>query len=78
MKTKTLGASQVNINYGNSIENSIVKIQPLIEKNLELTDHFSSRYLAIKLLENDKTTLKYIQGFAKPKCYCSTGKSGNP
>ncbi len=56
---------QVNIYYGNSIEDSIAKVQPLIEKNKEKTDHYSARYLAIKLLENDKTTLQFIEQLFK-------------
>ena len=51
----------VNIHYGNAIENAIEKIQPLIEKNKEIIGQFSARYLAIKLLENDKTTLQLLQ-----------------
>lgn len=51
----------VNIYYGNEIEESIAKIQPLIEKNDKITGQFSARYLAIKLLENDKTTLQLLQ-----------------
>ncbi len=55
---------QVNIYYGNSIEDSIAKVQPLIEKNKEKTDHYSARYLAIKLLENDKTTLQLLSSYS--------------
>ena len=54
----------VNIHYGNEIEESIEKIQPLIEKNKALTERFSARYLAIKLLEDDKNILQLIQGCA--------------
>ena len=54
---------QVNINYGNSIEDSISKIRQLIEKNKEFAGNFSSRYLAIKLLEGDKTTLQLLNGY---------------
>ena len=50
----------VNIYYGNSIEESVTKIQSFIDKNNELPKQYSSRYLAIKLLENDKTTLKIV------------------
>ena len=53
----------VNIHYGNEIEDSIAKIQPLIEKNRDIAHHFSARYLAIKLLENDKPTLQLIQNY---------------
>jgi ferrous iron transport protein B len=52
----------IHINYGNNIESSIAKIQAAIKPNKEITDRFSSRYLAVKLLENDKTTLKQLKG----------------
>ena len=52
---------QVNIHYGNALEDSIAKIQPLIEKNIEISNRFSPRYLSIKLLENDKPSLQIIQ-----------------
>lgn len=51
----------IHINYGTNIEESIGKIQPLIKENRTLTDSFSSRYLSIKLLETDSTTLKQIE-----------------
>lgn len=50
----------IHINYGNTIEHSIKQIQTEIRKNKDITNRFSTRYLAIKLLENDKTTLKQL------------------
>ena len=50
----------IHINYGNTIENAISKIQPLIKQNKEIADKFSSRYISIKLLEADKTTLNQL------------------
>lgn len=50
----------IHINYGNNIESAISKIQQLIKQNREITDRFSTRYLAIKLLETDKTTLNLL------------------
>jgi ferrous iron transport protein B len=47
----------IHINYGMVIEKSIKKLQIEIRKNPQITDKFSSRYLAIKLLETDKQTL---------------------
>ncbi|MFN8240334.1 MAG: ferrous iron transport protein B [Bacteroidales bacterium] len=47
----------IHINYGSSIEQSIASIQSGLKKNKELTDRYSSRYLAIRLLENDKTII---------------------
>jgi ferrous iron transport protein B len=50
----------VNINYGNTIESSISKIQALIQQDKAVANVFSTRYVAIKLLENDKTTLSAL------------------
>ncbi|WP_243347747.1 ferrous iron transport protein B [Parabacteroides sp. FAFU027] len=44
----------VHINYGEEIEGAIKKIQDEIWKNKEITDKYSSRFLSIKLLENDR------------------------
>lgn len=52
----------IHINYGTDIEASVVHIQSELKKNKELSDRFSTRYLAIKLLENDKTTLNRLAG----------------
>ncbi|MGE5498495.1 MAG: ferrous iron transport protein B, partial [Syntrophothermus sp.] len=54
----------IHINYGEEIESAISQIQPLIKQNKEVTDKFSSRYLTIKLLENDKTTYRLIENCA--------------
>jgi ferrous iron transport protein B len=51
----------IHINYGTEIESAISSVQPLIKENKDVTDKFSSRYLAIKLLENDKSTLWQIE-----------------
>ena len=52
----------IHINYGNSLEKSIKDIQDLINApgNQYLTDRISTRFLAIKLLENDKEAVKKI------------------
>lgn len=51
----------VHINYGKLIEQSIREIQDEIWKNPSLTDRISSRFLAIKLLEQDKTVEQMIK-----------------
>ncbi|MGC9150377.1 MAG: ferrous iron transport protein B [Microbacter sp.] len=55
----------VHINYGADIEEAIKSIQDEIWKNPSLTDQVSSRYLAIKLLEQDKTTLNKLASCCK-------------
>ncbi len=64
----------IHINYGNNIENAIVHIQTLIKENKDITDKFSSRYLAIKLLETDSATLKQLSqcsNIEKIKAQCA-------
>ena len=51
----------IHINYGTNIEKAIAKIQPHIKINSDLRARYSSRYLSIKLLENDKTSYKLIE-----------------
>jgi ferrous iron transport protein B len=60
----------IHINYGSDIETVIKAIQKEIRFNCEITDRLSSRYLAIKLLENDQSTkneLKRYNNFEKIK-----------
>ena len=52
----------IHINYGQEIEKAIFPIQQEIRVNKETANLFSTRYLAIKLLESDTTTLT---GFKK-------------
>ncbi|MDR1679679.1 MAG: ferrous iron transport protein B [Prevotellaceae bacterium] len=51
----------IHINYGEMIESSITVLQDEIWKNPAVTDKYSSRYIAIKLLETDKTTLQSLK-----------------
>ena len=51
----------IHINYGNIIEESIARIQSELKKDKGLTDQYSTRYLAIKLLENDRTTFSQLK-----------------
>ena len=46
------------------MKNAISNIQSLIRDKKEITDRYSSRYLAIKLLEKDSTTLKQMAPYA--------------
>jgi ferrous iron transport protein B len=46
----------IHIHYGEDIERAILGLQNLIWKNDDLVARYSSRYLAIKLLEGDRTT----------------------
>lgn len=52
----------IHINYGEMIENGIKSIQEELRRNRRLTDKYSTRYIAIKLIETDKTTLNQLNG----------------
>ncbi|MDX2432570.1 MAG: ferrous iron transport protein B, partial [Bacteroides sp.] len=43
----------VHINYGEEIEASVLKLQEQIRKNPSITDHYSSRFISLKMLERD-------------------------
>lgn len=46
--------ADISVHYGNEIEAEIIKIQALLAKNNPLADRYGSRWIALKLLENDK------------------------
>ncbi|MBC8006077.1 MAG: ferrous iron transport protein B [Verrucomicrobia bacterium] len=46
----------IHINYGEEIEKSIRIIQQLLKKNTDVKHKYSTRFLSIKLLEDDKHT----------------------
>ncbi len=52
----------IHINYGEEIEKSVHKLQELIRKNPVITDHFSSRFLSLKLLEKDDNCTHILSG----------------
>ncbi|PID89576.1 MAG: ferrous iron transport protein B [Bacteroidia bacterium] len=47
----------IHINYGKVVEEGIVRLREKIEKNKGLADRVSPRFIAVKLLENDESTL---------------------
>lgn len=51
----------IHINHGTYIEEGIQSIQAVLKKEKNLRDHYSTRYLAIKLLENDADTVNLIK-----------------
>ena len=53
----------IHINYGALIEKAINNIQHEIWKTPRIRDRYSSRYVAVKLLETDNTTLHELEGF---------------
>lgn len=54
-------ARHIHINHGAELEQSIDRIKHLIWKNLDIQYKYSTRYLAIKYLENDKEIEKVVE-----------------
>ena len=51
----------IHINHGAELEKSIDRIKLLLQKNEEIRFKYSTRYLAIKYLENDKDIEKVVE-----------------
>ena len=50
----------LHINYGHEIEDGISHIQAYLKADEHITQHYSTRYLALKLLEHDSHVLDYL------------------
>lgn len=61
---KDLSVRHIHINYGSLIEKAINTVQTEIWKNPEIRVKLSSRFIAIKLLEGDKSTRTFLQQFS--------------
>ena len=56
-----LGPSRhIHINYGHELENGISDIQAYLKADEHIRQRYSTRYLAIKLLEHDSDVLQYV------------------
>ena len=55
----------IHINHGHELENGIAEIQEHLKQELDIRQKYSTRYLAIKLLENDSETEKLV-GYSPP------------
>ena len=51
----------IHINYGSEIEKSIRNIQQELKKDEQLRKKYSTRFLSIKLLEEDQHTLNFLK-----------------
>lgn len=60
----------IHINYGQELETAIKKIQRELLKDRLLHTKFSTRYLSIKLLENDSEVFKIIEKLPNYKNIC--------
>lgn len=55
----------IHINHGHEIEAGILHIQHYLKSNIDLRQKYSTRYLAIKLLEHDQDVESYIKTLDK-------------
>ncbi|WP_130829853.1 ferrous iron transport protein B [Prevotella rectalis] len=53
----------LHINHGHEIEHGIADIQEHLKRELDIRQKYSTRYLAIKLLENDSETEQLVAQF---------------
>ena len=51
----------IHINYGHEVEDGISHIQKFLKADEHIRQRYSTRYLAIKLLEGDESAEKYIR-----------------
>ena len=70
----TPDARHIHINYGEDINTSIQRIKIELKKHHEINDSFHSQYVAIKLLEDDKTFTNQIASFANSGEIIKTAK----
>lgn len=54
-------ARHVHINYGTEIEEAILRIKAEVTPNKNITDELAPRYVAIKLLEDDRITKDLLE-----------------
>ena len=50
----------LHINYGHEIEDGISRIQKYLKADEHIRQHYSTRYLSLKLLEHDSQVLDYL------------------
>lgn len=55
----------IHINYGTDIEKSIDLLKEIVRMDADVSSEYPARYVAIKLLENDSTTVKEISGHSE-------------
>ncbi|MHB1347446.1 MAG: ferrous iron transport protein B [Candidatus Humimicrobiaceae bacterium] len=65
---------KVIIKYGEEIENEIIKIENLLKNTSGLLKKFNSRWLAIKLLEQDKEVINQLKNILDSKTFNDLNK----
>ncbi|MCR4614267.1 MAG: ferrous iron transport protein B [Bacteroidaceae bacterium] len=61
------GLRHIHIPHGHEVEHGIEAIQQLLKQNEDVRAHYSTRYLGIKLLENDKDIERFVQTLPNSK-----------
>ena len=59
---KAAVSKHIHINYGTEVENAIGEIKNLINQNEDIRDLYHPRYVALKLIEHDRTTISQFSG----------------
>ena len=57
----------VHVNYGDTLEKYINALRKMLKRNGTVDKTYSKRYLAIKVLENDKEVKQYVQSLPETK-----------
>ncbi len=60
-------ARHIHINHGQYVEKAIDAVKALIQPNTQVRYKYSTRYLAIKLLENDEEAIKVVSELPNAK-----------
>ena len=60
-------ARHIHINYGHEIEDGIAQIQHFIKHDMSIHRHYSTRYVALKLLEHDTNISDFVRSNAGEK-----------
>jgi len=63
------------VDYGREVEEEIARLQDVIEKVPELTARYSARWLAIKLLEEDKEVIPRVEAAGEEEIISQARKS---
>ncbi|MCD8310589.1 MAG: ferrous iron transport protein B, partial [Prevotellaceae bacterium] len=62
---QAVGFRHIHISHGAELEHSIEEVKRMVRKNEDIRSHYSTRFLSIKLLENDRdieTLIKEMPG----------------
>lgn len=71
---KAQGTKHIHINYGKAVEEAIARLKALLNENEALRGTFHPRYVALKLIENDKTTQQQLDSFPNKDLILETAK----